>query len=110
MMSRSVPVFEEPNVPLPQFPQAATIRVYRFKAGEAPSAPQGGSNQGLTSREDLRHAAIKLWNAEIAVFEAKAVAPAWVLSNSLGPDLFTVTLQHPAAGVLRTTIITVEPV
>ena len=96
-------------MPLPQIPLAATIRVYRLKAGEAPSAPQGGHHHDLATREVLRHEAIALWGAEIAAFEAKAVAPAWVLSNQLGPDIFVVSLQHPDAGVLWTTVIAVEP-
>ena len=96
-------------MPLPQAPIATTIRVYRLKAGEAPSAPQGGRHHGLATREVLRHEAIALWKEEAAALEAKAVAPAWVLSNQLGPDIFVVSLQHPTAGVLRTTVIAVEP-
>lgn len=97
-------------MPLPQPSEAATVRIYRFKAGQASSVPQGGRYQNGATREVLRRLAKHIWQEEIDALQAKAVAPAWVLSNELGPDLLVASLQHPAAGVLRTTIIAVEPV
>lgn len=96
-------------MPLPQPAEAATVRVYRFKAGQASSVAQGGRYQNGATREVLRRLAKKMWQDEIEALQAKALAPAWVLSNELGPDLLVASLQHPSAGVLRTTIIAVEP-
>lgn len=96
-------------MPLLQVPVAATIRVYRTKAGEPAIVPQGGAHRGLASRSDLRREAIVLWEAEAAAYEAKAIPPAYVVTSAIGPDLLMVSLQHPDAGVLRTTIIAVEP-
>jgi hypothetical protein len=96
-------------MPLPVVPIAATIRVYRIKAGSRPSAPQGGRHHGLAQIADLRHEAITMWNEEIKRLTASTLAPAAVVPSRLGPDVYVVTVAHPEAGMLRMTVISVEP-
>ena len=96
-------------MPLPTRSSAATIRIYRINSAHRPSEPQGGSYRlAWASRDELRHEAIRLWQQEEQRLHRQLVAPAFLVSNQIGPDLFLVSIQHPEAGVLKSSLIAIE--
>jgi hypothetical protein len=83
--------------------------VYTIGIDAEKVVPQGVKTSPLSTHEALHSKAWDLWLVQTALAEKIVRAPAFVVSTQIGVDAFVVCTQHPDAGVLRMTVISIEP-
>ena len=98
-------------MPLPGTGRAGRIRIYTIGIDAEKVVPRGVriDSQSAPTHEMLHSKAWDVWIEQTALAEKAAKAPASVVSTQIGVDAFVVCTQHPDAGVLRMTVISIEP-